>query len=236
MLSVTTHGVLGSRLMPALCDIPRNAEQAKYLVPWIRSLIFRSNGMKDRAPWIVFAAREHVRSRLGPGKRVFEYGSGGSTFWFADHGCSVISVEHDAMWHKEIVGRLSASEQERVECLLIPPERGSISGSSVSNEDECSSADSRFEGYCFKQYVSAVDSYPDESFDVIMVDGRARGSCLVRGFPKVREGGLIVLDDSDRHRYRTAMNTLPVVGRRDYKGPGAYSRWYWQTTIWEKRG
>jgi len=201
-------------------------------VPWAWSLLKRSNALKDRVPWIVYAARAHVRSRLHQEARVFEYGAGGSTLWFADLGCHVTSVEHDAAWHALVNDRLTPLERSRVTCLLAPPQPLDEEGAPAENLFR--SGDDRLRGISFEKYVTAIDSQPDASLDLVLVDGRARSRCLVRAWPKVRPGGLLVLDDSDRDRYLSAMEQLPRSGRHDYFGPAAYSRWYWRTTVWEK--
>jgi hypothetical protein len=216
----------------SICGLPRSAEQARFLLPWAWSLLRRSDALRDRAPWIVYAARAHVMSRLARGDRVFEYGSGGSTLWFADQGCEVVSVEHDFAWHHRVVDKLEGHERARVTCLLALPEPAR--DASEPAENGFGSEDDRYKGLSFENYVSTIDSHADESLDIVLVDGRARSACLLRSWPKVRKGGLLVLDDSDRDRYQAAMERLPRDHRHDYFGPAAYSRWYWRTTIWEK--
>ena len=86
----------------------------------------------------------------------------------------------------------------------------------------------------FADYVSRIDQFDEGTFDAVLVDGRARSACLLRAWPKIRKGGVLVLDNSERPRYLVAINRLPSQGRFDYVGPAAYSRWYWQTTVWER--
>jgi predicted O-methyltransferase YrrM len=60
----------------------------------------------------------------------------------------------------------------------------------------------------FRSYVEAIDAYPDASFDLVVVDGRARPSCLRQAIPKLRPRGLLVLDNSDRDYYLTLSRAL----------------------------
>jgi hypothetical protein len=60
-----------------------------------------------------------------------------------------------------------------------------------------------------------------QSFDMVLVDGRARIACLYRAVDKVAPGGALVLDNSDYERYQPALvNFLPAWRRRDFTAPG----------------
>src|SRR6266576_1205646 len=67
---------------------------------WRRSLA--GSALKDRQPWMPFAARRQLARILSRGTTVFEYGAGGSTLWLADRVARVISVEHDPAWYEEM--------------------------------------------------------------------------------------------------------------------------------------
>jgi len=140
------------------------------------------NTLDLREAWLPYELTDSLRDRVGPGTRVFEYGGGGSTAWFADLGADVTTVEH----HPEWVAHLSDQfrDAERVEIVR------------------------RSEADGYADYVSAIDAYPDESFDVVVVDGRERVRCFQQSIPKVRPGGLLILDDADRSRYASAFTAV----------------------------
>jgi len=73
---------------------------------WFRS--FRAAASIDRRgdsiPWFTYGAIEFLRRCDLSEVRVFEYGAGASTTWFAKRAKEVISVEHDPRW-----ARLAAS-------------------------------------------------------------------------------------------------------------------------------
>ena len=48
---------------------------------------------------------------------------------------------------------------------------------------------------------NAICDEPDASLDLVVVDGRARVECARRAMPKVKPGGLLLLDDTSRERY-----------------------------------
>jgi len=53
-----------------------------------------------------------------------------------------------------------------------------------------------------------VNTYPDNYFDFIIVDGRARVECSFNAIKKLKRGGLFVLDNSERKRYMPIFNLL----------------------------
>ncbi|MDM8553379.1 hypothetical protein QUF75_01430 [Desulfococcaceae bacterium HSG7] len=70
------------------------------------------------------------------------------------------------------------------------------------------SDDERVKGMSFQKYVCSIDQYPNEYFDVVLIDGRARPSCIYRGINKVSNGGLLILDNADCAYYSKGMNLL----------------------------
>ena len=53
-------------------------------------------------PWFTYPAIEYLKRIDVAGWRVFEYGSGQSTLYWAGRGASVTSVEHNAAWFQEM--------------------------------------------------------------------------------------------------------------------------------------
>lgn len=147
--------------------------------------------MRLRLPWLPFRLIEELEAVVCAGSRVFEYGGGGSTLWFLDRGAIVVTVEHHRGW---------AADLER----SIDSHNWTLLARSVANGPA--------------EYVDAVSSYPDDWFDVVVVDGRARGRCIARALPKVKPGGLLLVDDI--HRKKHAANAVRDVEwpRRDVIG------------------
>jgi len=46
-------------------------------------------------------------------------------------------------------------------------------------------------------YVSVAEAFDAASLDFILVDGHYRQACVLAGLPKLRPGGLLVIDDTD---------------------------------------
>jgi hypothetical protein len=157
-----------------------------------------------------------MRARLPPDPRVFEYGSGGSTLWFAGFARMLVSVEHDAGWHARVTEELHKLGAEHCTFLLRPPGPGAPRAI-LPAELGISYASLTVPGD-LEEYVRAIDSYPDESFDLVLIDGRARTACMAHAQSKVRRGGLIVLDDSDRDDYEPAKRLVATWPKHEFRG------------------
>ncbi|HJN04241.1 MAG TPA: class I SAM-dependent methyltransferase [Alphaproteobacteria bacterium] len=173
-----TDRLLFLRTMLAFHDA---ADMARLDLPW----------------WTVRASRRvdaFLRGRSGSAV-AFEYGSGASTLWLARRCKTVYSVEHDPAWAARI--EALAHGFNNVHLIHRAPEP-------VARD---AAFESQFPGWGrtgFEAYVRAIDSAPGP-FDLIAIDGRCRSQCLRAALGKLAAGGLIVLDNSNRRRYRAAI-------------------------------
>jgi hypothetical protein len=70
-----------------------------------------------------------------------------------------------------------------------------------------------------EDFATTITAFPDESFDLVLVDGRdERVGCIESAAPKLRHGGLLVLDESDRPAYRCVDRVLGDWPRRAFIG------------------
>lgn len=60
----------------------------------------------DPIPWMPYSFIDFATDRLDQSFRVFEFGSGNSTIWWAKHTDSVVAVEDDDDWYQHILERL----------------------------------------------------------------------------------------------------------------------------------
>jgi predicted O-methyltransferase YrrM len=180
--------------------------ERKHIPRWFRSQ--RKDYLLDEpSPWITFGAIDYVegflRARASAPVRVFEYGSGGSTLFWAARGASCVSVEHDEQWFDILRRRVTHLP---VDCRLVLPERGAgRAGGDPADPTLYQSTDAAFLDCTFRRYAQTIDQFADESFDIALVDGRARPSCVLHALPKVRRGGILVLDNADRGHYTRLM-------------------------------
>lgn len=216
------------RQIPA--PLLRDPASVRYAPEWLRSLFFGRNPLDDHTPWLPFKARRWLLEHVDRDTTVFEYGSGGSTLFFARFGASVVSVEHDPAWFERVNRALGETALCNYKHLLREaemPATGRSQGHSSQRPE--------FAGRCLDRYVCSIDEYPDRSFDLVVVDGRARLACIARALPKVRDGGHLLLDNSERAEYAPAFSTLARFPRVDLRGMAPYRTYLWQTSIWRIR-
>ena len=166
---------LGGDLLQRPSNIPRYLSQ---------NILHRRSPLDLELPWFSYGAIDFLENFLRPEMRVFEFGSGGSTIFFARRCARVESVEDDPAWAtrvRERMARLGLSNVAIVECPF----------------DFNKPA-----GFGDSQYLSQVR---EGSFDVIVVDGAdndysIRPQCFEVAQDHVNAGGIIVVDDSWRYR------------------------------------
>lgn len=193
---------------------------------WVNSLLPGHNALKDKVQWITFKAKAWMESYLKPDMFVFEYGSGGSTLFLSRRVNKLISIEHNKSWYRKVSIVLSKENISNCEYILCEP------------EEEISTYKSelrKYTGMNFEKYVKSIDKYPSGSFDLVIVDGRARVSCILHAISKIRLGGYLMLDNSERERYSDAISFLADYKRTDFFGIGPYSTYLWQTSLFERK-
>jgi hypothetical protein len=129
-------------------------------------------------PWVSYPFINFIEKRLNKSYDIFEFGSGYSTLYYAERVKSVTSVEHDKDWYQEIKSTMPTNVN------LIYQELN-------------------YDGdYC------RTTGRTQEKYDLIVVDGRDRVNCVRYSLGSLKEGGVIILDNSDRDEYVNAYQIL----------------------------
>jgi predicted O-methyltransferase YrrM len=187
-------------------------------------------------PWLPYLVTDYIK-QLNP-KRVFEWGSGESTLFFTNElNALLVSVEHDGNFYDKMIDTL-AKEKILSAYHFIPHERGEI-GPDKANPLHYKSGSTNLGDVNFKKYASVIDEYG--LFDLILIDGMARVSCLHHAFNHVAPGGCIVLDNTgDRPYY--LKQTEAMFGNYEtgwekvtMMGYGPILDYKWETTIFINR-
>jgi hypothetical protein len=203
---------------------------------WYRCLRRGSSPLQDKIPWITFGAIRFLKRLLTKEMVVYEFGSGGSTLFFANRVKRVYSVEHDEKWFQKLTaavkkeGYLNWSGQ-----VIKPTIDDEFSNKNPSDPDAYISGSPDYRGYSFKNYVESICRFPDSYFDLVLIDGRARPSCFKAAYSKIKPGGHIVWDNTDRKYYLESIDRIQGNScRTDFPGPGPYVDFFTQTSIWLK--
>lgn len=160
------------------------------------------NLLDHRTPWITFMATEYIENHLPPQSNVAEFGGGGSTLFFLNSGHHLTTIEHDLQWYHALnykVGLLPLSSKWRG-LLYEPTVTTEKRGQDDHIKPGCYRSSSDWYTR-YREYAMALELYPEESFDCILIDGRARPSCIKHSATKVKRGGIIVVDNTERAHY-----------------------------------
>jgi hypothetical protein len=208
----------------------------RYYSAWREHLRPGRNSVDDHTPWMCFAAIAFLKKITRQDMRVFEYGSGGSTMFWLSRVQEVISVEHDLSWYKNMRENLDREPSRNVHYILAEPVPDPRFGKKrFENPGDFISSDPGYAGKNFEQYAKSIDPYPDEYFDIIIVDGRARPSCIQQGIPKLKKNGWLVIDNTERKYYTEAFpfdrNSWKI---SKFAGPVPYMRDFSETSFFKK--
>lgn len=154
-----------------------------------------------------------------------EWGSGSSSMWAVTRLRSLVSVEHDGQWFQYVdryfhegPGRklIEVSERERYRLKWYGAEnrwKGVHFEPRETGEQKYLGQDNKYH----EEYVVqgsqlrplGIEPGNQQLFDYVMVDGRARIACLEQAVKMViPDGGILILDNSDREHYKEGMHTL----------------------------
>ena len=168
----------------------------RYPAAWLRA----KSGLTPERPWIVPAAIGWLGRRIRSDWSILELGSGRSTVWFARRAGRVISLEDNEYWYPRTKARLEEAGISNVDLRLRAVE----------------------------DFPREVASLPGGAFDLVVVDfleapAVTRIDCLTPAMKKVRPGGYLLLDDSDRPGYAEAFVLLS--GWRFRRFTGVKDEW-----------
>lgn len=118
-------------------------------------------------PWYTYPAIEYLVQFDYSDKKIFEYGCGYSSAFWAGRALTVTSIEDNQSYFER-----------------------------WKNEFKMQNLDIRWrdEGEIYEQAIFEDDT----KYDVIVIDGKRRVECAEAAVQKLADGGMIILDDSDR--------------------------------------
>lgn len=137
-------------------------------------------------PWMTPASVAYLSDVVTVGVKILEVGSGASTLWYAEKGATVLSIETDEAWHRSVAAQVTQGNYSKCEVVHVTA----------------------------AMLTTYLRELPQSGFDIVIVDhcetgGATRLDSLRAARGRVRPGGLLVLDDSDRPENREAGALLP---------------------------
>ncbi len=138
---------------------------------------FQTKKEKD-CPWISYDTIKFLKQYLRPEDIILETGSGRSTIWFSRLVKKVVSIENHDGWYQQIKGQMAEEEITNVEYYLESKDFSTIRTDAP--------------------YVKRVASFPDQSFDMVLIDGRHRDEIAHLSLNLIKKNGIIVIDNIER--------------------------------------
>lgn len=178
--------------------------------------------------WLAAEAIDWLKENLFSDAKIFEYGSGTSTLFFANSDIKeLISVEFDPIQFIEIEQALKSNYKDiKIDHKLVEPikDKTPLPYSHLS----FGSNNDRFLYHNFKKYVNYILKFPDKIFDFILINGRARASCIAVALPKIKLEGYLILNNSDCFVYSNAIDLF-----LDEYTSMVYTQGKIKTTLWK---
>jgi len=157
----------------AYISLIQSTDSYLYETGWMQSLQKKRpiDGSGNPIPWMNFSVVGFLAERLTNDLKVFEYGSGHSTYFFAKKVKQVTSVECDVKWFRTV----KAQAPENVRQIFKEKD----------NDGD----------YC------RVIGTMGDTFDVVVIDGLDRVNCVKQAIPALSSRGVVLLDDAQRDQY-----------------------------------
>ncbi len=157
---------------------------------WIKDFLLKKSPLDAGFPWINYSVIQFLHDSINPNMKVLEFGAGGSSIFFLNRSVNLFSIEHERAWIHEVKKRVSSSHSAKWSpCLVLSKDKDK----SVPNVDD---------------YLAPLQKISNASLDLVFVDGRHRVESIKRSMNLLKDGGVMILDNSDRPHYRDAYKFL----------------------------
>jgi SAM-dependent methyltransferase len=146
----------------------------------------RGRGDHTPRPWLSLAAMRYMDRLVDRRLQVLECGAGTSSAWYAGRVGRLWSLESNERWFEYVHELLDHQGTANYELIFAPLET----------------------------WPARIAQFPDRSLDLVIVDhdevaSFTRLAAIGSVKSKVRPGGVLMLDDSDRPELVDAKDTLP---------------------------
>jgi len=169
----------------------------------VRYAFFRR--MNKPAPWLSPTSILFFKKYLEKDMVGAEFGSVSSTLFFAPRISKLYSVEHNEEWYHLINEKLTGLNCSNVDYRFVVQNDKSDFVDDVFDLEEKRDFEIRRD---YVNYFRALNDIQDHSLDFAIVDGRARTECCHEILPKIKKGGILILDNSERKRYELVFEQL----------------------------
>lgn len=184
---------------------------------WFSDRFLNLNPLDANLPWMPYTAILLLDDLIKDDYNILETGSGGSSIFFATRCKRLITLEHDKDW-VNIVRKHKLFKRKGTNWSIIQKDL------SAPNDNQ------------YSPYLEYLKSQKENFFDLISIDGRIRNQSLKIVAQKVKKGGHLLLDNSNREEYSDGINFIDMLGwhRKELNGFCYGYEWDSLSTIWHK--
>lgn len=135
----------------------------------------------NELPWLTDQALDFLEEYLQKKNdlTMLEFGTGSSTLWFSSRVQRLVSIEHDIRWYPHVQEELARQGRTNIDYRLVR-----------------------------SSYYNECDTFADNYFDLILVDGKDRVECVERCMRILKPGGILILDNAERPIYKPIYEML----------------------------
>ncbi len=160
-------------------------------------------------PPVMKGAVNWIKNNIHFDMRVFEYGSGTSTLYFSKSVKRLVSVEYLQKRYGQVADILKHFDkmtitQAKVTHLFIEPVKEVFSF--PYSYESYGTTDKDYYYFNFKNFVNSIKKH--KKFDIILINGRSRSSCIRESLKHIKKGGYLILNNSLRFEYTDAIQTF----------------------------
>ena len=211
----------------------------KFYTAWKQSFRAGRNSVVDELPWLNLPALQYLKKNITQTFKIYEYGGGGSTLFFCARAAEVVTVEDHQEWFSTLTQTVKNKSYNNWQGRFISPE--TVEGNpnrSHENPADFKSGAKGLEHLSFEKYAKSIHDFPENYFDLVLVDGRARPSCIQEAMPHLKSGGLLVVDNTERPYYLAPFRSILAEGYEkilEAQAPVYYTPDFTITSIYRKR-
>ncbi len=139
-------------------------------------------------PWMNYSVIEFLSKRMNKTINIFEYGSGYSTLYFSKLVNRIKSIEYNSEWFDRFNTKFHMISN--IELLYVP---------------------------LGQNYTTAIQDFTQigKKYEMIIIDGRKRVDCLKNAIKYLTPDGILLLDDSNREKYKEVFSLCVKKGFKE---------------------
>lgn len=137
-------------------------------------------------PWLTRDSIKIIEGLIFKSDKMIEFGSGRSTRYFSNRVNKLTSIETDIKWYEKVSNQIVVSNQ--VELILLETQ---------------------------EEFMSEINSLENHTIDIALIDGAYRDLCANSILNKIKNGGIIIIDNANLFLFNPRTNSPNSIKNHD---------------------